>query len=276
MPLYRPSELRAWLQENGLTPKRGLSQNFLIDGHVVEKIVSFADPQSGDLIIEIGPGPGVLTEVLCSYTNTLIAIEADSQFAKLLPRLGSVEVLHQDALKTNWQQLLSQRLVRGQKATIVSNLPYHLSTAIMKLLLPLGYYVRRLVLMVQKEFSHRLMACPGPQPYGPISILREHYSTICERFDVSASCFYPPPSVCSTVLKIDLKDQPAPTLQKLSFDNFLELIFAQRRKCLGSILHKLFSISFVTKWQKYRAEQLSYSQLHELFMYVLSYQAQRQ
>jgi 16S rRNA (adenine1518-N6/adenine1519-N6)-dimethyltransferase len=262
MPLYRPSELMAWLQEHNISPKKSLSQNFLIDGNIVKKIVKCLQPIDWDIIIEIGPGPGVLTEELINHITPIFAIETDSQLADLLKRFSTVNVIEKDVFDLDWSSFFNAHLISPQKAAIVSNLPYHLSSSLLFDLLPLGKWVGCLVLMVQKEFADRLRSTKKDPDYGPLAIIREHYGIVTDHFDVPNQSFFPKPSVRSTVLKIELRNIEEDP-QRL-FAKFIRLIFSHRRKSLGRLMN-LHSLQIDAKWHPFRAEQLSYSQLLEAF-----------
>lgn len=250
MPLYRWSELKSWLDAHDLFPKRGLSQNFLIDGNVVHKILDFV-PKEEHPIIEIGPGPGVLTEALFERGQTLFLIEADHQLAPLLKRFQPKEIHMGDALKIDPSQWLSKRVEEGAKATILSNLPYHLSTPFFKKWLMSGLWAKRLVIMVQKEFAQRLTAKAQNDSYCPLSVLGAHYIERLESFDVPASCFYPSPKVTSTVLCIDLFEKvPEPAALPI-----LEHLFNQRRKIISGVIKRKGWRALTGPLQSYEMER---------------------
>lgn len=232
MPLYRPTTLLKWLEENGLKPKRGLSQNFLIDQHIVDKIINLMAIETESPILEIGPGPGVLTEKLLTHSDKLFAIEADHKLADLLPRLGKVHVYKEDALHFDYLRFFQTHQKSGW--IMVSNLPYHLSTPLLHKLLPLGTYVKRLVVMVQREFADRLLAPFGGSHYGPLSILRELSSTLKGKFAVSRSCFFPAPHVDSQVLSLELRQ--INSLLWTQIEKGLQIAFAHKRKTLSKII----------------------------------------
>lgn len=230
MPLYRWSELKTWLDSHNLRPRRGLSQNFLIDGHIVEKILAQV-PTEDHPIIEIGPGPGVLTESFFSRGQRLRLIEADQTLAYLLDRFEPLETHVGDVLKIDPIEWLAKRVPQESKTSVVSNLPYHLSTPFFKSWLMTGQWVKRLVIMVQKEFAERLWAEPASDAYCPLSVYASHYVDSIESFDVAKTCFYPAPKVTSCVLTLTLKNvQPCPQVKPV-----LEHLFNQRRKILFGV-----------------------------------------
>src|SRR5258708_6467793 len=129
--LFRPSELHQFLNEEGLRAKKALSQNFLIDGNILQKIISAAKIEKGDFVIEIGPGPGVVTQAILAAGAHVVAIEKDTHFAATLSRLqtddGRLMVIEDDALEFPYAPFLKKNLSEGRKAKIVANLPYQIS-----------------------------------------------------------------------------------------------------------------------------------------------------
>ena len=136
MPLYRPSELRALLNELGTHPKKSHSQNFLIDGNIIRKIADFAEVKEGDQILEIGPGPGALTEELLRRKARVLAVEKDPVLAKKLADLtGELTVVTGDVLDCSLEELVGNWKKEGA-IKVVANLPYHITTPILVLLTP--------------------------------------------------------------------------------------------------------------------------------------------
>ena len=238
MKIYRPSELQAFLRELGIHAKSGLSQNFLIDGNIIEKIVQTADVGPEDFIIEIGPGPGALTEALLERGASVTAIEMDTVFADALKRLQTkdqrLQVINADILKFPLADFL-----QGKKCKVVANLPYHITTPILVILLPLHQWVDSLTIMVQKEFADRMIAAEGTEGYSSFSVFLQFYSTIEDSFIVSPNCFFPRPKVHSSVVHCKLH----PPLLKQNTEAFFQLTrtaFGQRRKMLRSSLKGLY------------------------------------
>jgi 16S rRNA (adenine1518-N6/adenine1519-N6)-dimethyltransferase len=265
MPLYRWNELKAWLDSHDLFPKRGLSQNFLIDGNIVDKILSCVE-ETEHPIVEIGPGPGVLTEAFYARGKRLFLIEADTKLAPLLERFSPLEIHVGDALKIDPSLWLKTRVGDGPKATVISNLPYHLSTPFFKTWLMSGLWAKRLVIMVQKEFAERLVARPGDRAYCPLTVIASHYIESMSAFDVPPSCFYPAPKITSTVLCIDLKPQPA----QASLLSVLEHLFNQRRRMISGIAKRKGWRPLEGEWKIYetqRPEQLEAKILWKLALF---------
>lgn len=234
MPRYRPSELIAFLQSLGVQPKRTLSQNFLIDGNILRKMATLAQIEEGDLVLEIGPGPGALTEVLLERGAKVIAIEKDSTFASSLSKrqLPRLEVQTGDILDMRCATL-------GEKVKVVGNIPYHLSTPIIEWILAERDSVKSATIMVQEEVARRLLACPGEVGFGPLSLITQFFSHPHWGCAVPASCFYPRPRVRSAIVHLEI----AVMYPQIDPERFLQVVrdaFGKRRKTLVSTLAPRF------------------------------------
>ncbi len=165
MPIYKPSELLHFLEDLKLIPKKGLSQNFLIDGNIIKKIIATAQVKPDDLVLEIGPGPGSLTEGLLYSGANVIAVEKDAILAKALERFdplqNQLKVFCADILDFPIVEVLKNHLKRGQRAKIIANLPYHITTPIIGSLVHLNEFVSSITVMVQDEVARRFTAIPG-------------------------------------------------------------------------------------------------------------------
>lgn len=242
MPVYRPSELKALLQQLGTAPKKGLSQNFMIDGNVVRKMAACAAVTAGDLIVEIGPGPGALTECLLDCGAHVVAIERDALFAAALRRLSDSSPGHLDVYSTDILTFpLDAELTRhlggsGRRAKVVANLPYHLTSPILGLLLPRFHLIESVHIMVQDEVARRLTASPKTSNYSALTVFTQLYGTARYLFGVSRHCFMPAPEVDSAVVGITLQPPPS-DLDATAFLAFVHCAFGQRRKTIKSALH---------------------------------------
>lgn len=241
--MYQPSELMAFLRELSVTPKKGLSQNFLIDGNIVRKILKTADVQPEDVILEIGAGAGVLTQALLERGCRVLAVEKDPPFAHALNRLQTpsqhLTVYCEDILKFPITQQMAP-LLQGKKGKVIANLPYHLTTHILISLAPLFEVFSSLTLMVQEEVARRLTAEPGSSVYGSLSVFLRFYSSPRYAFFVSRQCFYPVPQVGSAIVRLDLRAPPLKGEAAESFFLLTRTAFKQRRKMLRSSLKELF------------------------------------
>lgn len=247
MPIYKPSELRIFLQELGIAPRKGLSQNFLIDGNIVRKIAAAAHVQEGDLVLEIGPGPGALTQILLESQAHVVAVEKDTTLAAALNRENNshLEVFCEDIMEFSFDDVLKPRL-QGRKAKVIANLPYHLTTPILAQLITRRDLFSTLVLMVQKEVAERCTAAPCGKDYGSLTVFLNFYSRPHYAFTVSRHCFYPEPKVDSAVVVFDLCEPPQVDNEERFFA-LTRTAFHQRRKMLRVSLKGLYSTQAVSE-----------------------------
>lgn len=244
MPIYKPSELRLFLNELGIFPKKGLSQNFLIDKNIIRKIISASNVQPDDLILEIGPGPGSLTEALLETGAQVIAVEKDEILANALERLqtssGQLSIFCQDIMKFPLEEEVLRKLKTGKKAKVIANLPYHLTTPIIAQLALYHTLFSSLTVMVQDEVGRRMTAKPDTSEYSSFTVFLNFYTHPHYAFTVSHNCFYPAPKVDSAVVVLELH---APALPKEAAETFFQLTrtaFEHRRKMLRASLKELF------------------------------------
>jgi 16S rRNA (adenine1518-N6/adenine1519-N6)-dimethyltransferase len=252
MAIYKPSELHAFLNTLGIAPKKGLSQNFLIDGNIIRKIVKAADVQPGDLVLEIGPGPGSLTQALLEAQAHVIAVEKDATLAIALERLKGpnhqLEVFCDDILTFPLEATLAPYLAQGKKIKVIANLPYHLTTPIIAQLIVKNSLFSSLVIMVQEEVARRFIGKPGTKEYGSFTVFLDFYSQPSYAFFVSRHCFYPPPSVDSAVVALHLKETiPLLPQEASTFFEMTRTAFEHRRKMLRSSLRSLFDPLFISE-----------------------------
>jgi 16S rRNA (adenine1518-N6/adenine1519-N6)-dimethyltransferase len=245
MAVYRPSELRLFLDQLGIFPRKGLSQNFLIDGNIIRKIVAASHVSSDDIILEIGPGPGALTQVLLETGAAVLAVEKDPILAKALERFQTpskqLSIFCHDILTFPIGEEISSIRRNNQKAKVIANLPYHLTTPILTQLIAKRETFSSLTLMVQEEVARRLTAKPGTSEYSSLTIFLNFYSNPSYAFTVSPNCFYPVPKVHSAVVCLQLKEPPLPEEQWPSFFQLTRTSFEHRRKMMRASLKGLFS-----------------------------------
>lgn len=245
MRIYKPSELRLFLNQLGIFPKKGLSQNFLIDGNIIRKIVKSADVHAQDLVLEIGPGPGCLTQALLDEGAHVVAVEKDAILAEALKRFqtssSQLKVFCQDILTFPLQNEIPNLLQNGQKAKVIANLPYHLTTPILTQLCPLNNLFSSLTLMMQDEVARRLTAQPGTPEYSSLTVFLHFYTYPQYAFSVSSFCFYPKPRVNSAVVHLKLREPPLPKESINAFFQLTRTAFEHRRKMLRASLKHLFS-----------------------------------
>lgn len=236
MALYKPSELHQFLNEMGIKPKKGLSQNFLIDGNILNKMIEATDLQKEDTVVEIGPGPGVLTEALLAKGASVIAIEKDEKLANYLKRLqnGKLQIIVDD-----FRNVRFKRLLKGeQKVKIIANIPYSLTGIILQELLPKQELITSIHLMIQKEVAERCTADVKTKDYSSFTLFTDYHADAKLLFTVPKTCFYPKPKVDSAVLELKLKKPPVDA----PYENLFEMIrmaFQMRRKMLRASLKKV-------------------------------------
>ena len=278
MPIYKPSELRQFLVELGANPKKALSQNFLIDGNIIRKIVKTVEIQPNDVILEIGPGPGSLTEALLETGATVLAVEKDNVMAQALERLKSptnhLEVFSADIMEFPVEDTLKKYLSKGSKAKVIANLPYHLTTPILANLVTKFHCFSHLVVMVQDEVARRFTSAPNRREYSSFTVFLNFYSHPRYAFQVSKHCFYPEPSVESAVVVLDLKEPP----QVSNIEEFFKMTrtaFEHRRKMLRGSLRELYdpakvseALSEINGNPQSRPELLSLEQFLQLFEFL--------
>lgn len=230
------SELISFLKKIDAKPKKSLSQNFLVDPNILSKIVRTAAIGHGDAVLEVGPGPGALTNALLAAGARVFAVEKDRLFARELSRLQTPDrrlaVFEADFLEFDLASLPSP-------LKIVANLPYHITAPILEKVFDLPTRFTSLTIMVQKEVADRLTAKPGGKTYGSLSVFAQFFTQPAACFKVPASCFYPAPKVDSSVLRLDFLSPPA--VDRPAFFSLVRKAFQQRRKMLSTSLQPLFS-----------------------------------
>ncbi|MBA2727408.1 MAG: ribosomal RNA small subunit methyltransferase A [Parachlamydiaceae bacterium] len=249
MAMYRPSDLHGFLTGIGRTPKKSLSQNFLIDGNIIRKIIKASGIAPGDKVLEIGPGPGSLTEALLDAGAAVIAVEMDNVLAKELERFKGptrqLEIFCEDIMTFLQEDRLKTLLKPGEKLKVVANLPYHLTTPIVEKLVLNPEQCISITVMVQEEVARRFTASSKSKEYGSFTLFLEFYCLPHYVFSVGRNCFFPAPKVDSAVVRLDLK----PAEQVTNVEDFFKLTrtsFGQRRKMLRGSLKELYTSEKVT------------------------------
>lgn len=212
---------------------KSLGQNFLIDDSVPKDIVSGAEVNENDLVIEIGPGVGTLTAQLLNKAKRVVAIELDSDLIPILNKeIGDnpkFTLIHNDALKVNFNEIIGDE----ESVKLVANLPYYVTTPIILKLLKEDYKFKSLTIMIQKEVAERMNAEPGNKDYGSLSLLVQYYCDTKIVRKVAPQCFIPRPKVDSIVIRLDKLTEPKVSVknEKLFFD-IIRSSFNMRRKTL--------------------------------------------
>lgn len=211
--------------------KRGLGQNFLVGSHYRQRIISSVNPRPNETIVEIGPGHGALTASLIESGARVIAIELDSDLvAQLNSRFGSqanFSLIEADALSINFRVLIAP----SATARVVANLPYNISTPILRRLIEERDSIIEMTLMLQREVVERIAAEPGGKEYGYLSVLAQYYCEAERLFDVPPGAFRPAPKVWSSVVRLSVREHPVdPVRDESLLAELVSVLFAQRRK----------------------------------------------
>ena len=246
--LGQPQNTIAILKKYDFTFQKKFGQNFLIDTDVLEKIVDAADIGKDDLVLEIGPGIGTVTQYLCEAARQVIAVEIDRKLIKILrdtlSAYDNVEVINEDILKVDIAALVEEKN-GGKPIKVVSNLPYYITTPIIMTLLEKRVPVTDMTLMMQEEVARRMQAVPGNKDYGALSLAVQYYSVPYIAAFVPQNCFMPRPNVGSAVVNLKCHEKPPVEVkdEELMF-KLIKASFAQRRKTLQNGLTNSVELDF--------------------------------
>lgn len=232
-----PIRTQEIMAKHGLTFKKSLGQNFLIDPNILRKIVSQAGLTKDSAAIEIGPGIGALTEHLARDAGKVLAFEIDQRLlpvlADTLSPYDNVKVIHSDILKADVERAIQEELAGFEDIMVVANLPYYVTTPIILKLLLEKLPIRGMVVMLQKEVAERITAKPGTKAYGSLSIAIQYYTEADYAMTVPKSVFMPQPNVDSAVIRMIKRPEPIVTV--IDEDFFFSVTrgsFVQRRKTI--------------------------------------------
>lgn len=254
--LSNPKETIQVLQKHEFQFKKKFGQNFLIDPHVLDKIVDAAQITKDDFVLEIGPGIGTLTQYLCENARQVLAVEIDDKLIPILKETlqpyDNVEVLHGDILKQDIQQI-ADTYNDGKPIKVVANLPYYITTPIIMELFESHVPLANVTVMVQKEVADRMKAEPGTKDYGALSLAVQYYAKPYIAAFVPPNCFMPRPNVGSSVIRLDcLARVPVEVHNEKLMFRLIRASFNQRRKTLQNGIANSAELSF-TKEQAARA-----------------------
>ncbi len=230
-------ETKFLMKKYHINANKNLGQNFLIDDETVDNIISAANIQPNDLIIEIGPGLGTLTARLLEKASKVIAIELDNEMITILQDrfqfYNNFELIHQDVLKVNLKQKITENANNISSVKIVANLPYYITTPIIMKLLEEHLPIESITVMVQKEVADRLTAIPGKKNTGAITYCISYYCEAQEVLFVPNTSFLPSPEVNSAVIHLLIrKNPPVIVRDETFFFRVIQASFMQRRKTL--------------------------------------------
>jgi 16S rRNA (adenine1518-N6/adenine1519-N6)-dimethyltransferase len=236
-----PQNTIAVLQKYGFNFQKKYGQNFLIDTHVLERIIEASGIGKDDLVLEIGPGIGTMTQRLCECAREVVAVEIDSNLIPILKdtlqEYDNVEVVNEDILKLDIGRLVQEKN-GGAPVKVVANLPYYITTPIIMGLLENNTPVDSITVMVQKEVADRMQVGPGTKDYGALSLAVQYYASPQIVTNVPPNCFMPRPKVGSAVIKLTRHEAPPVDVsdEKLMF-KLIRASFNQRRKTLANALN---------------------------------------
>lgn len=234
--LGNPGRTLAVLEKYNFSFRKNFGQNFLIDDHILTKIVDAADITKDDMVLEIGPGIGTMTQYLCERAKRVVAVEIDRALIPVLEdtlsEYDNVTVINEDILKVNLHKL-AEEYNDGKPFAVVANLPYYITTPIIMELFESHVPVKSITVMVQKEVAERMQTGPGSKDYGALSLAVAYYSKAEVVAVVSPNCFIPRPKVESSVIRLNVYDKPPVEVNDEAFlFAIIRASFNQRRKTL--------------------------------------------
>ena len=235
--LGNPTNTIEILDKYGFSFQKKFGQNFLIDENVVRKIVREAGVTKDDFVLEIGPGIGTMTQILCEEAREVVAVEIDKKLIPILTQdtlsyYDNVTVINEDILKLDIVKLANEKN-GGKPIKVVANLPYYITTPIIMGLFESQVPLDSITIMVQKEVADRMQVGPGTKDYGALSLAVQFYARPQIVLTVPASCFMPRPNVDSAVIRLErFKEPPVDVTDQHLMFNIIRASFNQRRKTM--------------------------------------------
>ena len=245
--LGNPSNTIEVLKKYGFRFQKRYGQNFLIDSHILEKIIEAAEITKEDMVLEIGPGIGTMTQYLAEHAREVVAVEIDKTLIPILEdtlsAYDNVTVINEDILKVDIEALAREK--NGNRPIkVVANLPYYITTPIIMGLFESHTPLASITIMVQKEVADRMQAGPGTKDYGALSLAVQYYAKPEIMMNVSPSCFIPKPNVGSAVIRLTRYEQnPVQVKDEDFLFSLIRAAFGQRRKTL---VNSLTNASFLS------------------------------
>ena len=236
------------IKKHNFSIQKKYGQNFLIDEHVLNKIIAAAELSEDDYVIEIGPGIGTMTERMAPECRHVTAIEIDKELIPILSEtlsgFDNVDIINEDVLKVDLNKLIAERN-DNKPVKVVANLPYYITTPIIMSLLENKIPIDTITVMVQKEVADRMMVGPGTKDYGALSLAVQYYAKPYIVANVPMNCFIPRPNVASAVIRLTCHKEPPVTVkdEKLMF-NLIRASFNQRRKTLINGISNFSGLSY--------------------------------
>ncbi len=237
MYLGNPTNTIKILEKYGFSFQKKYGQNFLIDSNIIKKIVQESGVKKEDFVLEIGPGIGTMTQILCENAREVVAVEIDKKLIPILTQdtlsfYDNVTIINEDILKLDINKLILEHN-EGKPIKVVANLPYYITTPIIMGLFESHVPLESITIMVQKEVADRMQVGPGTKDYGALSLAVQYYANPQIVLTVPASCFMPRPNVDSAVIKLTCHHKPPVSVknEKFMFD-IIRASFNQRRKTM--------------------------------------------
>ena len=234
--LGNPKNTIEVIQKYGFNFQKKFGQNFLIDTHVLDKIIEESGITKDDCVLEIGPGIGTMTQYLCENAREVIAVEIDKALIPILEdtlsAYDNVTVINDDILKVDVQKIVDEKN-GGKPIKVVANLPYYITTPIIMGLFESHLPLKSITIMVQKEVADRMQVGPGTKDYGALSLAVQYYAKPEIVANVPANCFMPRPNVGSAVIRLTKYEEPPVFVENEEFMfSLIRATFNQRRKTL--------------------------------------------
>lgn len=245
--LGSPGQTAEILKKYNFSFQKKFGQNFLIDANVLERIVQGAGVMKDDVVLEIGPGIGTMTQYLAEAAGKVLAVEIDDKLIPILEETLSpydnVRIIHQDVLKVDLKALAEEENAKkGFK--VVANLPYYITTPIIMGLFEKKVPVENITVMVQKEVAQRMQVGPGSKDYGSLSLAVQYYAEPEIVLEVSPNCFMPRPNVGSAVINLKRRKSPPVQAEEGRMFEIIRAAFNQRRKTLANSLKNAACLSY--------------------------------
>lgn len=248
MYLSNPTNTLAVINKHEFAFQKKFGQNFLIDEGIVNKIVREAGVTKDDFVLEIGPGIGTMTQLLCEQAGGVAAVEIDTNLIPILKETlaeyDNITIINEDILKVDIKKLAEEKN-GGKPIKVVANLPYYITTPIIMGLFESNVPIDSITVMVQKEVADRMQVGPGTKDYGALSLAVQYYSKPQVVINVPPECFIPRPNVGSAVIRLTRYKEPPVKVkdEKLMF-KLIRASFNQRRKTLANGLNNSPEINF--------------------------------
>ncbi|MBQ8503144.1 MAG: 16S rRNA (adenine(1518)-N(6)/adenine(1519)-N(6))-dimethyltransferase RsmA [Clostridia bacterium] len=238
--------IRAVMEKHGFNFSKALGQNFLINPSVCPRMAEMCGADENTGVIEIGTGVGVLTAELAKRAKKVVAIELDSRLLPVLEEtlsdFDNIEILNEDVMKVDLHALIREKF-EGMKVVVCANLPYYITSPVITMLLESRLPVEAVTVMIQKEAADRLCTPVGSRESGAITVCTNYYSVPTQLFNVSRGSFMPAPNVDSTVIRLDIRKEPAVKVSdERKFFRIVKAAFAQRRKTVVNSVSSSLSV----------------------------------